>query len=241
MFFLEFPCFLYDTANAIWSLVPLSLESEEKKILQRYYKVLLQKITKNYYKELCQRAQSRAMFSSRGFMVSCLTLKSLINFEWIFVYDLSSCLCCWCCSVAQSHSMLWDPMDCRTPGFPVLHHLTELAQTNKYPLSWWCHPSILSSVIPFSCLQSFPASGSFLMHQLFTSGEQSIGISLSASVLLMNIQDWFPLWLTGCIPLQPKRLSRVFSNAIVLKYQFFGAQPSLWSNSHIHTWLLEKP
>ena len=111
------------------------------------------------------------------------------------------------------------------------------------PLSWWCHPAISSSVIPFSsCLQSFPASGSFQMSQFLASGGQSIGGSASASVLLMNIQDWFPLGWTGCISLQSKvRLSRVFSNTMVQKHQFFSTQLSLQSNSHIHTWPLEKP
>ena len=109
------------------------------------------------------------------------------------------------------------------------------------PLSWWCHPTIWSSVVPFSsCLQSFPASGSFQMSQLFTSSGQSTGVSASTSVLPMDIQ-WFPLGWTGWISLQSKGHSRAFSNATVKKHQFFGAQLSLWSNSHIHTWLLEKP
>ena len=110
------------------------------------------------------------------------------------------------------------------------------------PLSQWCHPTISSSVIPFfSCLQFFPASGSFPMSQLFASGGQSIGVSASASVLPMNIQDWFPLGMTGLISLQSKELSRVFSNTTVWRHHFFGTQLSLCSNSHIHTWLLEKP
>ena len=110
------------------------------------------------------------------------------------------------------------------------------------PSSQWCHPTISSSVIPFSSyLQSFPASGSFLMSQFFTSGSQSIGVSSSASVLPMNIQGWFPLGWTGWIFLLSKGLSRVFSNTTVQKHQFFITQLSLWSNSHIHTWLLEKP
>ena len=116
------------------------------------------------------------------------------------------------------------------------------ACSNLFPLSWWCHPTISSSVIPFSyCLQSFSVSGSFPMSWLFTSGGQSIGASSSASVLPMNIQDWFPLRLTGWISFQSKGLSRVFSSTTVWKHQFFNAQPSLWSSSHIHTWLLEKP
>ena len=114
------------------------------------------------------------------------------------------------------------------------------ACSNSCSLSWWCHPTITFSVIPFSsCLQSFPASGSFLMSQLFTSGGQSIRASASASVLPMNIQDWFSLGLTGLISLLFKGLSGVFST--VWKHQFFGALPFLLSSSPIHTWPLEKP
>ena len=114
--------------------------------------------------------------------------------------------------------------------------------SNSCPSSQWCHPTISSSVVPFSsCLQSFPASGSFPISQFFTSDGQSIGASASASVLPMNIQDWFPLGWTGLISLQSKELSRVFSSTTVQKHQFFGTQVSLWSNSYIHTWLLEKP
>ena len=98
---------------------------------------------------------------------------------------------------------------------------------NPCPLSRWCHPTISSSVVPFSCLQSFPASGSFQMSWFFTSGGQSIGVSDSASVLPMNIQDWFPLRLTGWISLQSRGLSRVFSNTTIEKHQFFSTQPSL--------------
>ena len=115
------------------------------------------------------------------------------------------------------------------------------ACSDSYPLSRWCHPTSSCSVVPFSsCLQSFPASGFFLMNWLFTSGGQSIGASAPAAVLPMNIQDWFPLGLTGLISLQTKGLSRVFSNTTVWRHHFFGTQPS-WSNSHIYTWLLKKP
>ena len=115
-------------------------------------------------------------------------------------------------SVAQSCLTLCDPMDCSTPGFPV-HHQTPGACWNSCPLSLWCHPTISSSVVPFSsCLQSFPASGSFPVSQFFTSGGQRIGVSASASVLPMNIQNWFPLGLTGWISLLFEGLSRVFSN-----------------------------
>jgi len=104
---------------------------------------------------------------------------------------------------------------------------TPRACSNSCPSSRWCHPTISSSVVPFSsCLQSFPASGSFQISQFFTSGGQSIGVSASASVLPMNIQDWFPLGWTGWISLKSKGLSRVFSNTIVQKHQFFGIQPN---------------
>ena len=106
------------------------------------------------------------------------------------------------------------------------------ACSNSFPLSRWCHPNSSSSVVPFSShLQSFPASGSFPMSQFFTSGGQSIRVSASASVLSMNIQDWFPLGWTCWISSQSKELSRVFSNTTVQKHQFFSAHPSLWSNS----------
>ena len=114
--------------------------------------------------------------------------------------------------------------------------------SNSCPWSQRCHPTISSSVIPFSFHpQSFPASRFFQMSQHFASGGQSIGVSASTSVLPMNTQDWSPLGWTGWISLQSKGLSRFFFNTTVQKHQFFSAQLSLWSNSHIHTWLLEKP
>ena len=113
---------------------------------------------------------------------------------------------------------------------------------NLRPSSQWCHPAITSSVVPFSsCPQSLPATGSFPMSQLFSWGGQSIGVSASGSVLPMNTHDWSPLGWTGWIFLQSKGLSRIFSNSTVQKHQFFGAQLSSQSNSHIHTWPLEKP
>ena len=129
-------------------------------------------------------------------------------------------------SVTQSCLTLSDPMDYSTPVFPVHHQLLELTQ--PCPLSWWCHPIISSSVVPFSShLQSFPASGFFPMSQFFASGGQSIRASALATVLPMNIQDWFPLGLIGLISLQSKGLLRVFSNTTVQKHQFFCAQLSL--------------
>ena len=116
------------------------------------------------------------------------------------------------------------------------------ACSNSCPFSQWCHLTISSSAVPFSsCLQSFQVSGPFLISQLFASGTQSIGASVLTSDLLMNIQDWFPLELTGWLSLQSKRLSRVLFQHHSSKHQFFSAQPSVRSNSHIHTWLLHTP
>ena len=149
----------------------------------------------------------------------------------------------WVTSVQFSHSVMSDSL---------WHHGLQHARlpcpspsprtcSNSCPSSHWCRPTISSSVIPFSsCLPSFPASGSFPMSTFFPSG-QNTGASGSASVLPMNIQDWFPLGWTGLISLQSKGLSRVFSNTTVQKHQFFGTQLCLRSNCHIHTWLLEKP
>ena len=142
-------------------------------------------------------------------------------------------------SVIQLCLTLCDPMNLSTPPCPSP---TLGVHPNPCPSSHWCHPTISSSVIPFSsCPQSTPTSGSFPMSQFFASGGQSIGVSASASVLPMNIQDSFPLGLTGWISLQSKGLSRVFSNTTVQKHHFFSTQLSLWSNSHINKWLLEKP
>ena len=142
------------------------------------------------------------------------------------------------CSVVSDYLQL---MDCSMPGFPVFQP-SPGACSNSFPLSQWCHPTISSSVILFSsCLWSFQASGSFLMRWLSASGGQSTGASASASVFLMNIQDYFPLRLTGLISLQSKGLPIVFSNTRVQKPQFFSVQHSLRSNPHIHIWLLEKP
>ena len=140
-------------------------------------------------------------------------------------------------SVTQLCPTLWDPMDCSTARLPCPSP-TPGAYSNSCSSSWWCHPTISSSVVPF-CLQSCPASGSSPLSQFFLSGGQSIGVSASASVLPVNTQDWSPLGWTGLISLQSKGLSRVFST--VQKHQFFSAQLSLWSNSHIRTWLQEKP
>ena len=142
-----------------------------------------------------------------------------ISWEWV-----------WFSSVEFSCSVVSDSL------WPHgLHHarlsrpsLSPRVCSNSCPLSRWCHPTISSSAVPFSsCLQSFPASGSFPMSQFFESGDQSIGVSASASVLPMNIQGWFPLGLTALISLLSKGLSRVFSNTTVQKHQFFCTQLSL--------------
>ena len=144
-------------------------------------------------------------------------------------------------SVVQSCPILWDPMSRSTQGLPVHHQLSGVCSDSR-PSSQWCHPAISSSVIPFSsCPQSIPSSESFPMSQLFTWGGQSTGVSALASFPPKKFQGWFPSEWTGWISLQSKGLSRVFSNTTVQTHQFFGAQPSSQSNSHIHTWLLEKP
>ena len=153
----------------------------------------------------------------------------------IFSYFLNS-------SVQLSHSVMSDSLrphesqharhPCPSPT-PGVH-------PNSYPSSQWCHPAISSSVVPFSCPQSLPASESFPMSQLFTWGSQSIGVSALASFLPKNTQGWSLDW-TGWISFQSKGLSRVFSNTTVQKHQFFGALLSSQSNFHIHTWPLEKP
>ena len=148
-----------------------------------------------------------------------------------FVFVVQALICVWLFATlwtAACHISLSSP----SPG----------VCSNSRSLSWWFHPTISSSVIPFSsCRQSFPSSGSFPVSQFFPSDGQSIGVSASASVLPMNIWGSFPLGLSGLISLQSKGLWKVFSNNTVWKHQFFSAQLSLWSNSHIYTWTLEKP
>ena len=164
----------------------------------------------------------------------CLTISAEPFHKSVLKYHVSITVQ-FSCSVMSDFATSWttahqaSPCPSPTPG----------ACSDSCPSSQWCHPAISSSAILFSCLQFFPASGSFQMSQFLASGGQSIGVSVSASVLPMNIQDWFPLGLTDLI-LQSKGLSRVFSNNTVQKHQFLSAQPSLWSNSS-HTWLLEKP
>ena len=157
---------------------------------------------------------------------------------------LSACLLLLITSVQFSCSVVSDSL--RPHGLqharPPCPSPIPRVYSNSSPMSQWCHPTISSFVIPFSShLQSFPAPGSFLMGQFFASGGQTTGVSVSISVLQMNIQDWFPLGWTDWVCLEFKGLSRVFSNITVQKHQFFGAQLSLQSKSHVHTWLVEKP
>ena len=134
----------------------------------------------------------------------------------------------------QPHELQHARPPCPSPT-PGIH-------SDSCPSSRWCHPAISSSVIPFSsCTQSLPASESFPMSQLFAWGGQSTGVSVFASFLPKKSQGWSPSEWTGWISLQSKGLSRVFSNTTVQKHQFFGAQPSSQSSSHIHTWPQEKP
>ena len=155
------------------------------------------------------------MLEKLAFRKSCEILAALENVQFSSVTQLCLTLC---------NPMNHEPQHARPPcpsPTPGVH-------PNPCPLSRWCHPAISSSVIPFSsCPQSFPASGSFQMNQLFASGGQSTGISTSTSVLPMNTQGWSPLGWTSWISLQSKGLSRVFSNTTVQKHQFFGAQLSL--------------
>ena len=144
-----------------------------------------------------------SIYDTNGFLFSLQSVQSL-GHVWLFVTPWTKAL-----QPSLSITNSWSP-------------------SKPMSIEWWCHPTISSSVIPFSSHpQSFPASGSFQMSQLFTSGGQSIGVSASASVLPMNTQDWSPLGWTGWISLQPKGLSRVFSNTTVQKHQFFCAQLSL--------------
>ena len=162
----------------------------------------------------------------------------LLDFIYVYrfcfkVYSFSSVQLLSCVWLFATHESKHTRPPCPSP--------TPGVYPNPCPSSWWCHPTISFSGVPFSsCPQSFPALGSFPMSQLFAWGGQSIGISASTSVLPMNTQDWSPLGWAGWISLQSKGLSRVFSNTTVQKHQFFGAQLSSLANSHIHTWLLGK-
>ena len=160
--------------------------------------------------------EDEKVLANKNISVSWTELQLRINWEYYLILISSVQLL----SRVQLFVTPWTRPPCPSP--------TPGVYPNSCPLSWWCHPAISSSVIPFSfCPQSFPASGSFQMSQLFISGGQSIGVSASTSVLPMNTQDWSPFGLTGWISLLSKEFSRVFSNTIVQKHQFFGAQLSL--------------
>ena len=175
----------------------------------------------------------------------------VINTKWGIYYPLANdtgvlIMPTWviCTSVQFSHSVMSDSLRPHESQHarPPCPSPTPGVHPNSCPSSWWCHPAISSSVVPFSsCPQSLPASESFPKSQLFAWGGQSIGVSALPSVLPKNTQGWSPLEWTGWISLQSKGLSRVFSNTIVQKHQFFSVQVSSQSNFHIHTWLLEKP
>ena len=174
-----------------------------------------------FQNKISERTQFVTLYREYEFLKIRKKKKELISMP---LYAVTEHSVQFSCSVEsdslQPHELQHARPPCPSP--------TPGAYPNSCPLSQWCHPTISSSVIPFSsCLQSFPASRSFQMSQLFTSGGQSTGVSASASVLPMNIQDWSPLGWTGWISLQSKGLSRVFSNTTVQKHQFFGAQLSL--------------
>ena len=153
------------------------------------------------------------------FYWSVIDLQCCVNF-----CHMAKCLSYCCSSVAKSCPTLCDPHGLQHARLPCPSP-SPGACSNSCPLSWWCHPTISSSTAPFSsCLQSFPASGSLAVTRLFESDGQSIEASASTSILPMNIQDWFPLELTGLISFQSKGLSRVFSSTTIWKHQFFGAQ-----------------
>ena len=172
-------------------------------------------------------------FPGKNTGVDCHFLLHLRH--WLCLNDVR--IICGVTSVTQSlqpHGLQHARPPCPSP--------TPSVYSNSCPLSWWCHPTSSSSVIPFSShLQTFPASGSFPVSQSFPSGDQSIGASALASILPKTIQDWFPLGYTGRISLQSEGLPKVFSDTKVQKHQLFGAQLSSQSNSHIHIWPLEKP
>ena len=142
------------------------------------------------------------------------------------------------CSTSKSCLTLCGSTDWLLHARLLCPSLYPRACSNSCPLSWWCHPTILSSAFFSSCHQYLPASGCF--HESTASGDQSAGASTSASVLPVNMKSWFPLGLTGLILLS-RGLSRVLASTTVQRHQFFSAKPSLWSKSHIHAWLLERP
>ena len=161
-----------------------------------------------------------------GFTVTCHLHDDSLKISFQVINNHLEGLCCW---NQFSHSVLSNalwPYGLQHTR-PPCSSTTPRVYSNSYPLSQWCHPTISSSVVPFSCFQSFPALGYFQMSQFFTSGSQSIDILAAASFLPMNLQDWFPLGWTGWISLQSKGLWKVFSSTTVQRHQFFGAHLSL--------------
>ena len=193
--------------------------------IQSFQKTNLLLLTKRY-------TMKRKASSQQSWDFQRQSVYFCVSFQWHFyLFQFSS--------VAQSCPILCDPMNCSTAGLPVHHQLPEFTQTHVHRASDAIQPY---PVVPFSsCLQSLPASESFPMSQFFAWGDQSTRVSALASFLPKNTQDWSLLEWTGWISLQSQRLSRVFSNTTVQKHQFFGAQPSSQSNSHIHTRPQEKP
>ena len=183
--------------------------------------------------ELPTNMTVRKMAGTMGYYICPLDIKVEL-FKWHWIYS----------SVQFSHSVVSDslrPHELQHARPPCISP-TPRVHPNSCPSSWRCHPAISSSVVPFSSgPQSLPASESFPMSQLLAWGGQSTGVSASASFLPKKSQGWSPSEWTGWITLQSKGLSRVFSNTTVQKHQFFGAQPSSQSNSHIHIWPQEKP
>ena len=181
----------------------------------------LPSLTGNLTQVMAVKALSLHHWASRKFPTSFVSTE----FSWsqlfvLLVQGIQFSSVTQLCLTLWPHGLQFARLPCPSPA--------PAACSNSCPSSWWCHSTISSSIIPFSsCLQSFPASGSFPVSQFFASCGQSIGASASASILPMNIQDWFPLGLTGWISLQSKGLSRVFSNTTVQKHQFFGTQLSL--------------
>ena len=193
-------------------------------------------------KDTCTPMFTAALFTiaRTGKQSRCQQMNEWMNTdEWIqrlwYIYTIfSSVICSVMSDSLQPHKLQHARPPCPSPTLGVYW--------NSCPSSWWCHPAITSSVVPFtSCPQSLPASGSFPMSQLFAWGSQSTGVSTSTSVLPTNTQDWSPLAWTVWISLQSKGLSRVLSNTTVQKHQFFSTQLSSQSKSHTHTRLLEKP
>ena len=194
--------------------------------------------------------QSLMYFSLYGLDLPILCFRKDSYKMWSFVSEFSHLAWCFQASPMLFNSVQFSRSVMSDSSLPhELQHArppcpspTPGVHSNSCALSRWCHPTISSSVVPFSsCPQSLPASESFPMSHLLAWGGQSTGVSALASVIPMNIQDWSPLEWTGWISLQSKGLSRVFCNTTVQKHQFFGAQLSSQFNSHIHTWLLEKP